>query len=68
MIVLCFFMMGRGGGCMGFGNRNRRRAANGHGGHESADEILDRRYASGEINGSEYEEIKGRIKSNSDGE
>lgn len=60
MIVLCFFMM-RGGGCMGFGERHWRRRHEGPGQGGTATEILDRRYASGDISGSEYEEMKGRI-------
>ncbi len=51
MIVLCFLMMRRGGGCMMGHHRS--------GG--SAREILDRRYASGEIGKEEYEEKKREI-------
>ncbi len=51
MIVLCFLMMHRGGGCM----MGRHRPG------ESAREILDRRYASGEIGKEEYEEKKRAI-------
>jgi len=58
MIVLCFFWMrGRRWPMMcGFGSRwadlDREWT------RDSAKEILDRRYASGEINQSEYEEMK----------
>ncbi len=48
MIVFCFLMMCHGMGCM----MGRRRSG------ESAREILDRRYASGEITKEEYEEKK----------
>lgn len=51
MIVLCFLMMRHGVGCM----MGRRSSG------ESAREILDRRYASGEIGKEEYEEKKRRI-------
>jgi len=54
MMVMCFFMMrGRRRSMMcGFGSRR-----SGY----SAKEILDKRYASGEINKDEYEEIKKKI-------
>ena len=51
MMVFCFLMMRRGTGCM----MGRRRF------NESAREILDRRYASGEIGKEEYEEKKRHI-------
>ncbi len=51
MMVLCFLMVRRGGGCM----TGRHRSG------ESAREILDRRYASGEIGKEEYEEKKRAI-------
>jgi putative membrane protein len=51
MMILCFIMMrGHMGGSMG-GHRSRHTA-------ESAREILDRRYALGEISKEEYEEKK----------
>ncbi len=52
MIVICFFFM-RGGRMCGHGSHDE----DNHG-SESAGEILDRRYASGEIDRTEYEEKK----------
>ncbi len=49
MMILCFFMM-RHGGCMPRRSGFRR--------DETAREILDRRYASGEIGKDEYEQKK----------
>lgn len=61
MMFLCVFMMRRrrgsmmsGWGCCG---GDWRQASN----TESAGDILDRRYASGEIDSAEYEEIKRRL-------
>ena len=68
MMVLCFFMMRRRGGSMmcGFGSRSAYDtlpiAAS-----DSAMEILDKKYALGEIAKEEYEEKKsliGQIKTN----
>lgn len=58
MMILCVFMMRRRGGAMmnGFGCCGRDwRQANGK---ESSMDILDRRYASGDIDQTEYEEKK----------
>ncbi len=52
MMVLCFFMM-RGHGCM-MGRSNYSR-------DESAKEILDKRFAKGEIGKEEYEDMKRRM-------
>lgn len=68
MIVFCFFMMrGRGALVMcGFGSRSatyKRPIAS----SDSAMEVLDKRYALGEIDKTEYEEKKkvmGQIKTN----
>ncbi len=61
MVLLCFFMMRRCRGSMmrGFGccNRDWQRA----GDTASADDILDRRYASGDIDRTQYEEKKRMI-------
>jgi len=54
MMVLCFLMMRGRGGCM------VRRYRSPHAG-ESAREILDKRYALGEIGKEEYEEKKRAI-------
>ncbi len=63
MMLLCFFMMrGRRGTMMsGFDccGRDWRRAKD----TESSSDILDRRYASGEIDKAEYEEKKRMINS-----
>jgi putative membrane protein len=51
MMILCFFMMLRHGGCMTGWSRPRRDGG-------SAKEILDKRYARGEIGKEEYEQKK----------
>jgi uncharacterized membrane protein len=61
MMFLCFLMMrGRRGAMMcGFGSRNLRDHQ--RRGPDTAKEMLDKRYASGEIDKNEYEEIKRTI-------
>ena len=54
MMVLCFLMMRERGGCMVRKGRSRQAG-------ESAREILDKRYALGEIGKDEYEEKKRAI-------
>jgi uncharacterized membrane protein len=58
MIAMCFFMMrGRRGSMMwGFGSRDEDK--NHISDSDSASEILDKRYAIGEISEEEYEEKK----------
>jgi uncharacterized membrane protein len=56
MIVFCFFMM-RGRGICGHGSDD----THGHG-SESARDILDKRYAGGEIEKTEYDEKKRALK------
>jgi uncharacterized membrane protein len=51
MMILCFIMMRGHGGCFAGRSRSRHVA-------ESAREILDKRYALGEIGKEEYEEKK----------
>lgn len=60
MIGLCFFMMrGKHGSMCGFGSpRTRSRPI---GSPESATDILDKKYALGEINKVEYEEKRRAI-------
>jgi putative membrane protein len=59
MMALCFFMMrGRMGAMM---CRPGFRSRGGHGEDASAEDVLDRRYAKGEINKEEYEEKKRAI-------
>lgn len=55
MMLLCFFMMRgrRGMGMCGFGSSTDA--------GESAMDILDKRYARGEIDQREYEERKGKL-------
>jgi uncharacterized membrane protein len=58
MIALCFFMMrGRMGSAM-CGHDSHRTDIPHKGGPDSAMEILDKRYALGEIDSAEYEERK----------
>ncbi len=63
MMLLCFFMMRRRWGSMmcGFGSRGRdSQAAKGT---DSAMDVLDKRYASGDIDKAEYEEKKKTLNS-----
>lgn len=66
MMILCFFMMrGRRGSMMcGFGSRGPGWQHTGN--SESAIDILDKRYASGEINKDEYQEIKRSLTDSTD--
>jgi uncharacterized membrane protein len=57
MMALCFFMMRKRGGSMcGFGSHDEDK--NQISDSDSASEILDKRYALGEISKEEYEEKK----------
>jgi putative membrane protein len=64
MMILCFFMM-RGRMCRMMGGHDTQDATDPHGGasYDSAGEILDKRYALGEISKEEYEEKKKDISS-----
>ena len=66
MMILCFFMMrGRRGSMMcGLGSRAPDRQHTGN--SESAIDILDKRYATGEINKDEYHEIKRTLNDSTD--
>ena len=66
MMILCFLMMrGRRGSMMcGFGPRSSDNQQAGS--SDSAMEILDRRYASGEIDKDEYEEKKRTLTGSTD--
>ena len=59
MIVLCIFFMRRGCGRMMCGCCSHAGDASNNGSGESGLEILDKRFAQGEINEEEYEEKKG---------
>ena len=58
MIIVCFLFM-RGGGMCGHSSHDEKDRS------ESARDILDKRYASGEIEKEEYEEKKKDLKNNS---
>jgi putative membrane protein len=56
MVFMVFIMMFRhGGGCMPFGIGHRGRAGNGS---ENPQQILNRRYANGEITKEQYEAMR----------
>ena len=61
MIIFCIFFMRRGCGKMmcGFGSHAGDASRNSKG--ESGQEILDRRFAQGEINEDEYDERKRKL-------
>jgi uncharacterized membrane protein len=61
MMIFCFFMMRKRRGSLmcGFGSRDLGSYSSR--GSDTAEEILDKRYASGAINKDEYEEIKKTI-------
>jgi putative membrane protein len=61
MIIFCIFFMSRGCGRMmcGFDPHTRDNSHNGTG--KSALEILDKRFAQGDINEDEYEEKKRKL-------
>ena len=58
MIVFCFFMMRGRMGSMMCGHGSHDMSSHDESGAETAKDILDRRYAMGEINKEEYEEKK----------
>ncbi len=58
MMVLCIFMMRRGMSCMMCGPSSHTRGPFWKSQSESAREILDKRYARGQIGKEEYEEKK----------
>jgi putative membrane protein len=57
MIAFCFFMMRGGFGMCGHGSHRKDGNSS-----ESARDILDKRYAGGEIDKTEYEEKKRELK------
>ena len=62
MIVLCFFMMrGRVGCMMCWPSSRRNTGTNAIGASDSAQEILKKRYALGEISKEEYEDKRNDI-------
>lgn len=58
MMILCFFMMRRGMSCIMCGPSSNTSGPFWKSGTESARDILDKRYARGEIGREEYEEKK----------
>ena len=58
MIALCFFMMRGRMGSMMCGHGSPDMSSHDESGYETAMDILDRRYALGEIDKQEYEEKK----------
>jgi len=60
-LLICFFMM-RGYGCMSGWRRDGR--SGGSNSNESAEDILKKRYAQGEIDLARFEEMKKKISEN----
>jgi putative membrane protein len=58
MLAMMIMMFRRGGGCMPFGGGHRGRMANDG---ETPRQILDRRYASGQISKEQYAEMRGDL-------
>jgi putative membrane protein len=58
MVAMMVMMFRRGGGCMPFGAGHRGRTANDG---ETARQILDRRYASGQISEEQYAAMRRNV-------
>jgi putative membrane protein len=55
MVLMMIMMFRQGGGCMPFGIGHRGRGVNGN---ETPQQILNRRYANGEITKEQYEAMR----------
>jgi putative membrane protein len=55
LMFMAIMMLRHGGGCMPFGGRHRSRGGNGG---ETPQQILDRRYAGGQISKEQYEAMR----------